>query len=331
MIPWRQIQKDNFNQWKPLVEFLELDEENAREVLPKSNFPLNLPRRLADKIEKNNLDDPILRQFVPLRDEMVESAGFCTDPVGDGSAQKTSKLLHKYVGRALLLCTSSCAMHCRFCFRQKFPYETQQKLFTAELEAISQDCTLEEIILSGGDPLSLSDQVLGALLQDLSSITHVQRIRFHTRFPIGIPERIDESFLNILASVKAQIVFIVHVNHPRELDEEVVAALKKIQRLGIPVLNQAVLLKGVNDNLLTLKTLFETLVNIGVMPYYLHQLDQVQGSAHFKVDEELGLSLIEQLRTCLPGYAIPQYVWEIAGEPSKTVITSSQMSSSNIV
>lgn len=320
MIPWRQIQRENFNQWKLLVDFLELDEENAREVLPRSRFPLNLPRRLAEKIEKNNLDDPIMKQFVPLRDEMATSAGFCSDPVDDGSAQKTSKLLQKYIGRALLVCTSSCAMHCRYCFRQNFPYATEQKLFEEELDAIAQDCTLEEIILSGGDPLSLSDRVLEELLQDLTAINHVQRIRFHTRFPIGIPERIDDSFLRILASTKAQIIFVIHVNHARELDEDVVASLKKIQRLGIPVLNQAVLLKGVNDNLLTLKTLFETLINIGVLPYYLHQLDRVQGAAHFEVDEEIGLSLLEQLRTCLPGYAIPQYVREIAGEPSKSVI-----------
>ncbi len=322
MIPWRQIQRENFNQWKPLVDFLELDAENAREVLQKCDFPLNLPRRLAEKIEKNNLDDPILRQFVPLRDEMVVQNDFCSDPVGDGPAQKTGKLLQKYVGRALLLCSSSCAMHCRFCFRQKFPYETEQKLFVPELDAIAQDCTMEEIILSGGDPLSLSDQVLGDLLQDLSSITHVQRIRFHTRFPIGIPERIDTSFLDILARTKTQIIFTVHVNHPRELDEEVIEGLKKVQKLGIPVLNSAVLLKGVNDNLLTLKTLLETLINVGIIPYYLNQLDQVQGSAHFKVEEETGLQLIEQLRTCLPGYAIPRYIREIAGQPSKTLINS---------
>ena len=320
MIPWRQIQRENFNQWKPLVEFLQLDAENAREVLQKCDFPLNVPRRLAEKIEKNNLDDPILRQFVPLQEERVATSEFCSDPVGDGPAQKTGKLLHKYVGRALLLCSSSCAMHCRFCFRQKFPYETEQKLFAPELEAIAQDCTLEEIILSGGDPLSLSDQVLGDLLQDLSSITHVQRIRFHTRFPIGIPERIDASFLEILARTKAQIIFTVHINHPRELDEEVIDRLKQIQKLGIPVLNQAVLLKGVNDNLLTLKSLLETLINAGVIPYYLHQLDQVQGSAHFKVEEEIGLALMEQLRASLPGYAIPHYVREIAGQPSKTPI-----------
>ncbi|MBP7074235.1 MAG: KamA family radical SAM protein [Rhabdochlamydiaceae bacterium] len=320
MIPWRQIQKENFNKWKPLVDFLELDEENAREVLQKSSFPLNLPRRLAEKIDKNNLNDPILRQFVPLKDELIPSEGFCSDPVGDAPSQKTTKLLHKYTGRALLLCTSCCAMHCRFCFRQKFPYDTEQKLFNEELEAIAQDCTLEEIILSGGDPLSLSDRALEELLQALSGINHVQRIRFHTRFPIGIPERIDDSLLRLLAGIKTQIIFIIHVNHPRELDEDVTASLKKIQRLGIPVLNQAVLLKGVNDNLLTLKTLFEGLINHGILPYYLHQLDRVQGTAHFEVEEETGLSLIEELRTCLPGYAIPGYVREIAGEPSKTPV-----------
>lgn len=320
MIPWRQIQRENFNQWKPLVEFLQLDAENAREVLHKCDFPLNLPRRLAEKIEKNNLDDPILRQFVPLQEEKVATSAFCADPVGDSLSQKTTKLLHKYVGRALLLCSSACAMHCRFCFRQKFPYETEQKLFGPELDLIAQDSTLEEIILSGGDPLSLSDQMLGDLLHDLSSIPHVQRIRFHTRFPIGIPERIDASFLAILTRTKAQIIFTVHINHPKELDKEVIDRLKKIQKLGIPVLNQAVLLKGVNDNLLTLKSLFETLINAGIIPYYLHQLDQVQGSAHFKVDEEIGLYLLEQLRASLPGYAIPQYVREIAGRPSKTVI-----------
>jgi EF-P beta-lysylation protein EpmB len=320
MIPWRQIQKENFNQWKPLVDFLELDEENAREVLQRSRFPLNLPRRLAEKIEKNNLEDPILKQFVPLREELAITAGFCSQPVKDTTFQKTPKLLQKYAGRALLVCTSSCAMHCRYCFRQNYPYETEQKLFKEELEAIEQDCTLEEIILSGGDPLSLSDRVLQELLQGLTAITHVQRIRFHTRFPIGIPERIDDSFLNILAAVKAQLIFVIHVNHARELDEDVTASLKKLQKLGIPVLNCPVLLKGVNDNVLTLKTLLETLINCGVLPYYLHQLDRVQGAAHFEVEEEVGLTLLEELRTCLPGYAIPQYVREIAGEPSKTVI-----------
>lgn len=320
MIAWRQIQKGNFTQWNKLAQFLELDEENVRALLPSSHFPLNLPRRLAEKIEKNNLDDPILRQFVPLRQELESAPHFEADPVSDCSFQKTDKLLQKYAGRALLLCTSSCAMHCRYCFRQNYPYSAEPKLFEQELRSIAEDCTLEEIILSGGDPLSLSDQTLKTLLDDLCAIRHVKRIRFHTRFPIGIPERIEDAFLQILASVRAQIVFVIHVNHPRELDDDVILSLKKISRLGIPILNQAVLLKGVNDNLQTLKKLFESLINIGVIPYYLHQLDRVQGAAHFEVSEEVGLALIEELRASLPGYAIPQYVREVAGARFKTAI-----------
>lgn len=320
MILWRQIQKENFTNWERLAMFLEMDQENRLQVLPLSQFPLNVPRRLAEKMEKNNLDDPIFRQFVPLQAEDRKVAGFCIDPVGDGNARKTSKLLHKYEGRALIVCTSSCAMHCRFCFRQNFPYETQKKMFEDELQAIAQDSSLEEIILSGGDPLSLSDLTLEDLLCDLSSIAHVKKIRFHTRFPIGIPERIDDSFLRVLSSAQGQVIFIIHVNHPKELDKAVLASLKNIQKLGIPVLNQAVLLQGINDDFLTLKSLFQTLTNHGILPYYLHQLDRVQGIAHFEVDEEVGMTLIEQLRTCLPGYAIPQYVREIAGMPSKSLV-----------
>ncbi len=305
-----------------LVEYLQLDEEHQKHVLPHARFPLNLPCRLAEKIQKNCLDDPIFRQFVPLQEERVVSAGFCHDPVGDTATQKTGKLLHRYEGRALLLCTSSCAMHCRFCFRQHFPYETRQKLFESELKEIREEHSLEEIILSGGDPLSLSDSALGDLLEALSAIPHVRRIRFHTRFPIGIPERIDDSFLKMLALVKKQVIVVIHVNHPRELDTEVVASLKKIQRLGIPVLNQAVLLQGVNDNLSTLKMLFETLIDHGILPYYLHQLDRIQGGAHFEVSEKVGIDLINQLRNCLPGYAIPRYVRATPGEPSKIPLHS---------
>lgn len=322
MILWRQIQKENFTRWDALALFLEMDEENCRQVLSHARFPLNVPRRLAEKMDKNNLSDPLFRQFVPLQDENQIVAGFCLDAVGDANAQKTPKLLHKYQGRALIVCTSSCAMHCRFCFRQNFPYEVQRKLFDDELQAITQDSSLEEIILSGGDPLSLSDLTLEDLICDLSSIPHVKKIRFHTRFPIGIPERIDDSFLRVLEMSRPQVVFIIHVNHPRELDQDILTRLKTIQKLGIPVLNQAVLLRGINDDFLTLKSLFQTLTQHGILPYYLHQLDRVQGVAHFEVDEEKGLSLIEELRASLPGYAVPQYVREIAGMPSKTVITS---------
>ncbi len=318
MIPWREIQLKNFTCWEKLAAFLQLQSEHLPAILQNPSFPLNLPLRLAKKIEKNCLQDPILQQFLPTQSETKSAPGFKIDPVGDSRAQKTGKLLQKYTGRALLLTTSHCAMNCRFCFRQHFDYTTSDKTFDHEIDLITQDPTLTEIILSGGDPLSLSDQTLETILRNLDQIPHLKRIRFHTRFPIGIPERIDDSFLKLLSNTKLQIVFIIHTNHPKELDEEVVFSLKKIQKLGIPILSQTVLLKGVNDDLTTLKTLFEKLSDSGILPYYLHQLDRAQGTAHFEVTEEKGRALITQLTGLLSGYAVPRYVREESGACSKT-------------
>ena len=314
---WRTVQRKNFTQFKSLIEFLQLTEEHLPHLHQNTTFPLNLPYRLAEKIEKGTLDDPILLQFLPLAKETLNTPGFTADPVGDETARASSKLLHKYQGRALIVCTSACAMNCRFCFRKNFDYETN-KSFDAEIEAISSDPTLTEVILSGGDPLSLSNATLKDLIERLSEIPHLTRLRFHTRFPIGIPERIDAPLLSMLENTRLQTVMIIHCNHPKELDEEIFTALKKIQRLGIPILNQAVLLKNVNDTIDTLKMLCERLSDHGIIPYYLHQLDRVQGSGHFEVSEETGRQLIQQLQALLPGYAVPKYVREIAGEPSKT-------------
>ncbi len=320
MILWRQILRQNFTRWEKLADFLELDANQRMMILAKPNFTLNLPLRLAQKIAKNTLDDPILRQFLPTVEEERQTSGFTKDPIGDVLSRKTPKLLHKYQGRALLVCTGACAMHCRYCFRQHFEYDGADNAFKEELQAIADDDSIHEIILSGGDPLSLSDSVLQKLLMALSAIPHVSRIRFHTRFPIGIPERIDEGFLSLLQETRCQIWFVIHANHPSELDEEVLNRLRLIQRLGIVILNQAVLLRGVNDNLETLKSLCEKLANHGVMPYYLHQLDPVQGAAHFEVSEMEGLHLHKTLAGELSGYAVPKYVRETAGEPGKTIL-----------
>lgn len=315
---WRSIQRQNFTDWKKLFNFLELGEEHFSKVLSRPRFILNLPLRLAEKIEKGNIDDPILKQFLPTIKEQVEAPGFLLDPVGDVNSRKESKLLQKYTGRALLVCTSACAMHCRYCFRQHYDYDSQDTLFEEELKLIRNDSSLSEIILSGGDPLSLSDDSLGRLIRNLSVISHVKRLRFHTRFPIGIPERLDDSFLKILEETSLQVFFIIHCNHPTELDESILSALKRVQKLGIPVLNQSVLLNGVNDDTATLKLLSERLIDNGILPYYLHQLDRVQGAAHFEVDEDKGNALIRELTSKLSGYGVPRYVREIAGEKSKT-------------
>ncbi len=315
---WRQVLRKNFTDWKKLASFLDLSEEQHQKILKYPQFGLNLPWRLAQKVTKRTLDDPILKQFLPIVEETIFTSCFVKDPVQDVEYLKETKLLHKYPGRALLICTSACAMHCRYCFRQNFPYDTQTSGFLKELDLIREDSTLHEIILSGGDPLSLDDDALKVLLDALEAIPHVKRIRFHTRFPLGIPERLDDAFLAILKNRRVQIWFVLHINHVRELDPEVMAKIKNVQCLGIPVLNQSVLLKDVNDDLDTQKQLCEYLVDHGVMPYYLHQLDRVQGTSHFEVDQNLGKKLIQQLSTCLSGYAIPKYVAEIPGELSKT-------------
>ena len=316
---WRKIQRDNFTDWKKLLTFLELPWDGP--VLHHSKFPLNVPLRLAQKIVKGTWDDPLLHQFLPTVEEFKSSPLFVLDPVGDGAFRKQPKLLHKYHGRALLVCTSACAMHCRYCFRQHFDYETSDKLFEEELKEIARSPSISEILLSGGDPLSLSDAQLQRLLDELGKIPHLKRIRFHTRFPMGIPERIDESFLQLLASCKKQIIFLIHCNHPNEFDEEIWRRLKQVQLLGIPILTQTVLLRKINDNVETLKNLFELLIDHGILPYYLHQLDRVQGAVHFEVSEEEGKQLMSQLGALLPGYAIPKYVRETPYLLSKTLIT----------
>lgn len=320
---WRKIQKENFTKPKALLDYLEMDPERQKKILTHPPFPLNLPRRLAEKIKKNKLNDPIFRQFVPLTEESIPTPGFVAEPLQDQLFCKTKKLLHKYHGRALLLATSACAMHCRFCFRQNFPYETALSEFEEEIAYFSQNNSISEVILSGGDPLSLNTETLEKLFASLDKIPHIRRIRFHTRFPLGIPERIDEAFLNLLASSKKQIFFIIHCNHPKELDEDVTNALKKINKLGIPLLNQSVLLKGVNDDEKTLLELSEALVNAGIIPYYLHQLDPVTGSAHFALPHQRGLELIRYLQKNISGYGVPRLVREEPGQLSKTFIYSS--------
>ena len=319
---WREIQRQNFTNWHSLALYLELDRATQERLIKAPSFPLNLPRRLAAKIVKHDLDDPILKQFLPLQEEEEFAPGFFADPVEDDSFLKGKRLLQKYRGRVLIVTTGRCAMNCRFCFRQHFPYGIDDKEFSEALLHIKGDPSISEVILSGGDPLSLSTERLSALCYSLQEIPHVKRLRFHTRFPIGIPERIDEKFLSLLASLKLQSIFALHVNCIQELDQEIIDSLKPIQRLGIPLVSQTVLLKGVNDSTEALYRLFEFLIDRGIMPYYLHQLDRVQGAARFEVEESRGIQLIEELRALLPGYAVPRYVKEVPHAPSKAPVVS---------
>lgn len=312
---WKEVLRTNFTRIEPLVEFLQLERDIA---VNRPGFILNLPYRLAEKIEKGNPKDPLFLQFVPTESETRDQTGFSLQPVEDFNFQCTDRMLQKYEGRVLLVLTGACAMHCRYCFRQNFDYPAKERFFDRELTAIEQDATIREVILSGGDPLSLGDEILEPVLKRLDAIPHVQSIRFHSRFPIGIPERLDDSFLEMLKHLQTQVWFVIHANHPRELDQDVIHALTRLRRIGIPVLNQAVLLRGVNDSTGVQVELSRKLVDHGFIPYYLHQLDRVQGAAHFEVSVEEGRRIVAEMAKHLPGYAVPRYVQEIPFEHHKT-------------
>lgn len=317
---WRQLLRNNFTNWEKLADYLELDSSQRQTIIHRPDFPLNLPRRLAEKIQKKTLQDPILKQFLPTISEKVVAAGFSTDPTNDNSFRCAPKLLHKYNGRALIMATGACAMHCRYCFRQNFDYEVEIKNFDREIALISQDPTIHEVILSGGDPLSLSNETLETLLDQLAFLPHVQRVRFHTRFLMGIPERIDPPFLEIVRTFPLQIWVVIHANHPREFDEDIFSVLRTLRQNGAVLLCQSVLLREVNDSADTLVELCELLVNNGVVPYYLHQLDRVEGASHFEVPEEEGMKLMQDISARLPGFAVPKYARETPGAPGKSLI-----------
>jgi len=288
-----------------------------------ASFPLLVPESYLRRMSPGEVDDPLLRQVLPLGEESIEAPGFVADPVGDSAAHRAPGLLHKYAGRALLITTGSCAVHCRYCFRREYPYQQEPRRlddWVPALQEIAGDESLHEIILSGGDPLMLTDARLSVLLDQLAAIPHLRRVRVHSRLPIVLPDRVTPELLGLLRSTRLTPVMVVHANHPAEIAGDCRDALRDLVQSGITTLNQAVLLRGVNDDADTLAELCEQLIDIGVLPYYLHQLDRVRGAAHFEVAESKGLELISQLRQRLPGYAVPQYVREVPGAESKTVV-----------
>lgn len=315
---WRQIQKTNLRSAKQVQDFFGLtDLEKRKFLLETPFFSYNLPLRIAKKIT-NIYNDPLAKQFLPHKDEEVKKEGFSLDPVMDKKAMCTPKLLQKYAKRVLLITTGGCAMHCRFCFRKNYPYELPHEDFEEELALISKDFSIKEIILSGGDPLSLSDKHLFSLLKKIDQMDHISRVRLHSRFLIGIPERIDLSFINNLQQLSKKIYFALHINHPRELDSAVIHAMHQLQKANVSLLSQTVLLKDVNNCANTLEELFDALCDIGCLPYYLHQLDKVEGASHFEVPVEEGKNIIEELRKRLSGYALPRYVYEEPLKPYKS-------------
>lgn len=284
-------------------------------------FPLRVPRGFVARMRHGDPADPLLRQVLPVLEEDRLVPGFSLDAVGDGAARRGGGLIHKYRGRALLVATGSCAVHCRYCFRRHYPYADDSAAAAGWQEAVAlvaADPSLHEVILSGGDPLSLADHKLAELTEALRGIPHVRRLRLHTRLPIVLPERVDAGLLGWLHGLPWPVTIVVHANHANEFDPAVDAAMAALRATGASLLNQAVLLRGVNDSVDALADLCERGHAAGVLPYYLHQLDRVAGAAHFEVPDGDALALHAGLATCLPGYLVPRLVREIAGEPGKT-------------
>lgn len=305
-----------------LIELLGLDPA----LLPAArdaakSFPLRVPRGFVARMRPNDPDDPLLRQVLPLAAERMEAEGFGVDPVGDLHALRDGGVLHKYRGRALLIATGACAVNCRYCFRRHFPYAEANASagdWRDALDYLRADPSIHEVILSGGDPLVLADAALAPLARSLSAIPHVERLRIHSRLPVVLPERLDPAFRSWFTGTRLKPVLVIHANHANELDMAVAEALAPLRDSGVTLLNQAVLLRGVNDDVETLAALSERLFTIGVMPYYLHQLDRVRGAAHFEVPESQSRELARRLAARLPGYLLPRLTREDAGAASKT-------------
>jgi EF-P beta-lysylation protein EpmB len=323
---WQEALKDAVRDAAELCALVQLPSEYAqRAAAAARDFPVFAPRAYVARMRPGDPDDPLLRQVLPLQEEQTipgrqRAQSYSTDPVGDAQAMRRPGLLAKYRSRVLMVTTGSCAVHCRYCFRRHFPYQEVPhsiRQWEGALADIAADTSLREVILSGGDPLMLVDEHLAELTRRLAGVGHLRRLRVHTRLPIMIPQRVTAELVAWLRSTRLTPIVVIHANHPRELQDDAALAIARLADAGIVLLNQAVLLRGVNDDVDTLAELCERLVDLRVQPYYLHQLDRVQGAAHFEVDERVGRRLITQLRRRLSGYAVPRYVREVAGAPYK--------------
>ena len=320
-VRWQQALRAAVRDPRELLDLLGLDRLAPRlsdEAMVQ--FPLRVPRGFVARMRRGDPRDPLLRQVLPLDDEMRPMPGFGLDAVGDGAAKTAPGVIQKYRGRALLVATGSCAIHCRYCFRRHFPYAEETAArdgWRDAVDLIRRDASIEEVLLSGGDPLSLSNGKLAELTGALADIPHLRRLRIHSRLPIVVPERVDDGLMGWLSTLPWPVTLVVHANHANEFDGTVDAALGRLRAAGVHLLNQAVLLRGVNDSVDALGALSERGFAAGVLPYYLHQLDRVAGVAHFEVDDAHARALHAGLAARLSGYLVPRLVREIPGDTGK--------------
>jgi L-lysine 2,3-aminomutase len=319
---WQQLWREAVTDPLELLHLLGL-ETRAAELLAHADtgFAVRVPRGFIARMRHADATDPLLLQVLPGAAELLRTPGYSTDAVGDLDALEAPGVLHKYEGRALLIATGSCAINCRYCFRRHFPYAEETAAtshWRASINHLASHSSISEVILSGGDPLSLSTAKLAELTDALTNIPQVRRLRIHSRLPVVLPERIDTELIGWLRDLPLQKVLVVHANHANELDESTAEACHRLAAAGVTLLNQSVLLRRINDTVDALVNLSERLFACGILPYYLHQLDRVQGTAHFEVEDRVALELVEAMRILLPGYLVPRLVRETAGAASKT-------------
>lgn len=320
--PWQLALRDVVSNGDELLELLGLA-TGTLGLDTCSSFPLRVPRSFVTRMRPGDPDDPLLRQVLPRRAESLTVPGFSTDPLAEAEARRVPGVIHKYRGRVLLIVAKHCGIHCRYCFRRHFPYAENQPSraeWAQAFEYIRADASLHEVILSGGDPLSLSDRNLRWMVDAIEGIAHVRRLRIHSRLPVVIPQRITSALIGLLTRTRLQTSLVLHANHAQELDDAVANALQPLRSTAITLLNQSVLLAGVNDREDALADLCERLFAIGVLPYYVHQLDRVAGAAHFLVPDEQACALQQALLARLPGYLVPRFVREVPDAPSKVPI-----------
>ncbi len=321
---WQQLLSHTINDPEQLIKLLELPHDYLQGAQTgDAEFSLKVPTPYLNKIKKGDINDPLLRQILPIEAEAQQIPGYVTDPLAEMSANHHEGLIHKYKGRVLIILTGACAINCRYCFRRHFPYQENKlgpKQWQQVLKYLNDDESISEVIFSGGDPLATSDNRLAQMITDLEKIPHLTRLRIHTRLPIVLPQRITPEFTSILENSRFDTVMVLHANHPNEIDNETGRITSQLKSANVTVLNQSVLLKGVNDCVETLKTLSEKLFHAGILPYYLFTLDPVQGAAHFNVDDKQAIQLFGELQTLLPGYLLPKLAREIPERPSKTLL-----------
>lgn len=306
------------------AELLSLLDIEAQQLEPgfaaRKLFAQRVPLSFVERMEKGNPRDPLLLQVLPTEHEFKQHPGFSVDPLQEQSNQQPS-LLHKYQNRVLMILKGSCAINCRYCFRRHFPYAENKggkSVWQSNLDYILKHPEIDEVILSGGDPLMAKDHELQWLISGISQIKHIKRLRIHSRLPVVIPDRVTDTLCEALGSCRLNVVLVTHINHANEVSDELVQACSKLKKAGVTLLNQGVLLKGVNDDSSVLVALGTRLFEAGILPYYLHVLDKVQGAAHFHIDDEKAKSLIAEVLEKTSGYLVPRLTRETGGKPSKT-------------